>query len=124
MDLRVSINVFFFNDTATTEIYTLSLHDALPICYPVGSSRTRWHDSNRYCECHCTSSVGYAPSYHHPLRSRSHPSIPLRTQHSILNFPGVVASGREPRIVSTQLLPLCDGADSDLQRALCRTEGN
>src|SRR5256886_12376069 len=27
--------VFFFNDTATTEIYTLSLHDALPI-YPQG----------------------------------------------------------------------------------------
>src|SRR2546430_10509081 len=25
---------FFFNDTATTEIYTLSLHDALPIYYP------------------------------------------------------------------------------------------
>src|SRR2546421_1845223 len=24
---------FFFNDTATTEIYTLSLHDALPICH-------------------------------------------------------------------------------------------
>src|SRR3712207_7278562 len=27
----VSLVVFFFNDTATTEIYTLSLHDALPI---------------------------------------------------------------------------------------------
>src|ERR1051325_7405842 len=26
-----SHGVFFFNDTATTEIYTLSLHDALPI---------------------------------------------------------------------------------------------
>src|SRR5574339_1247218 len=26
------IKRFFFNDTATTEIYTLSLHDALPIC--------------------------------------------------------------------------------------------
>src|SRR5438477_12227794 len=26
-----SITFFFFNDTATTEIYTLSLHDALPI---------------------------------------------------------------------------------------------
>src|SRR3989442_6427372 len=25
--------IFFFNDTATTEIYTLSLHDALPIWY-------------------------------------------------------------------------------------------
>src|SRR5256886_7601832 len=30
---------FFFNDTATTEIYTLSLHDALPISYcPTGST--------------------------------------------------------------------------------------
>src|SRR6266542_1207307 len=29
--LRASLAAFFFNDTATTEIYTLSLHDALPI---------------------------------------------------------------------------------------------
>src|SRR5215204_7254615 len=38
-----SINVFFFNDTATTEIYTLSLHDALPI-WPSSPSRaaSRW----------------------------------------------------------------------------------
>src|SRR5215813_15396111 len=28
-----SLFFFFFNDTATTEIYTLSLHDALPICW-------------------------------------------------------------------------------------------
>src|ERR1051325_9361221 len=28
----ISYVVFFLNDTATTEIYTLSLHDALPIC--------------------------------------------------------------------------------------------
>src|SRR5205807_2729533 len=27
----ISVSFFFFNDTATTEIYTLSLHDALPI---------------------------------------------------------------------------------------------
>ena len=27
--------IFFFNDTATTEIYTLSLHDALPISFCV-----------------------------------------------------------------------------------------
>src|SRR5258708_7695849 len=31
----LSYSVFFFNDTATTEIYTLSLHDALPISYSV-----------------------------------------------------------------------------------------
>src|SRR3990172_5812124 len=29
----ISYAVFFFNDTATTEIYTLSLHDALPISF-------------------------------------------------------------------------------------------
>src|SRR3990167_6912100 len=29
---QISYSLFFFNDTATTEIYTLSLHDALPIC--------------------------------------------------------------------------------------------
>src|SRR5438034_10857712 len=33
------LSFFFFNDTATTEIYTLSLHDALPI-----SDRARLHD--------------------------------------------------------------------------------
>src|SRR2546430_9445460 len=34
------MSFFFFNDTATTEIYTLSLHDALPIS--VDSPRPRW----------------------------------------------------------------------------------
>src|SRR5256885_5959078 len=33
---------FFFNDTATTEIYTLSLHDALPICRARRSRLQRW----------------------------------------------------------------------------------
>src|SRR3712207_9198069 len=33
MRRRPTISSFFFNDTATTEIYTLSLHDALPICW-------------------------------------------------------------------------------------------
>src|SRR5436309_15961200 len=32
VDFFYSHFFFFFNDTATTEIYTLSLHDALPIC--------------------------------------------------------------------------------------------
>src|SRR5438874_9810986 len=39
---------FFFNDTATTEIYTLSLHDALPIYWPgnIGTRRD-WRYSDR-----------------------------------------------------------------------------
>src|SRR2546429_6413849 len=42
---------FFFNDTATTEIYTLSLHDALPICSSVSltsaTMRARYRESVR-----------------------------------------------------------------------------
>src|SRR3712207_9492858 len=39
--LPIPITLLFFNDTATTEIYTLSLHDALPISpLPSASSAT------------------------------------------------------------------------------------
>src|SRR3712207_8618027 len=41
------VSVFFFNDTATTEIYTLSLHDALPILS--GTPRARLPPSSRWC---------------------------------------------------------------------------
>src|SRR5438445_13694278 len=44
------LSLFFFNDTATTEIYTLSLHDALPIwtggegtVRPSARPADRWH---------------------------------------------------------------------------------
>src|SRR2546429_9190002 len=36
IDLNDLFFFFFFNDTATTEIYTLSLHDALPISVIIG----------------------------------------------------------------------------------------
>src|SRR5260370_24001814 len=39
---------FFFNDTATTEIYTLSLHDALPIFFEFRlSARRRWRSKRQ-----------------------------------------------------------------------------
>src|SRR6266508_5619390 len=43
--LGVSLYLFFFNDTATTKIYTLSLHDALPISSAEDLSEAgfRWH---------------------------------------------------------------------------------
>src|ERR1022692_5313787 len=41
---------FFFNDTATTEIYTLSLHDALPIWRPPEPIVSRCEP--QYCERH------------------------------------------------------------------------
>src|SRR2546430_9531033 len=44
---RVELIFFFFNDTATTEIYTLSLHDALPI-FRRGSPRERGGVKGRF----------------------------------------------------------------------------
>src|SRR5690349_25146944 len=42
--LSFSTSLFFFNAPATTEIYTLSLHDALPIssASPAGAASTDW----------------------------------------------------------------------------------
>src|SRR5258708_38308966 len=51
---------FFFNDTATTEIYTLSLHDALPILeYSVGST-SRTFGPTRTARCSVPSA--FSPS--------------------------------------------------------------
>ena len=44
---------FFFNDTATTEIYTLSLHDALPICiFKLRSDQTGLNVISLFRELH------------------------------------------------------------------------
>src|SRR2546426_12639039 len=43
MNLHTIIIFFFFNDTATTEIYTLSLHDALPISSGRPVVYVLWH---------------------------------------------------------------------------------
>src|SRR2546425_12302584 len=63
---------FFFNDTATTEIYTLSLHDALPICVADSNGR---NPSARSCSS--TSIVGRPGRHASPrpaTRSEEHTS--------------------------------------------------
>src|SRR5260221_8656510 len=55
---------FFFNDTATTEIYTLSLHDALPIC---------WHLSEPAVG-RAKAARGHCPRPGHRPRSEEHTS--------------------------------------------------
>src|SRR5258708_11865308 len=81
---------FFFNDTATTEIYTLSLHDALPIlpdrialqdtplviacwlCRPL--RRVRWRSSAVRC---CTPAV---------RRCQDRKSTRLNSSHQIISY--------------------------------------
>src|ERR1043166_5460320 len=65
------VSSFFFNDTATTEIYTLSLHDALPIssCWRRCPARSRSARSTRSATARRFS----------PARSEEHPSeLPAR----------------------------------------------
>ena len=49
----VFIFFFFFNDTATTEIYTLSLHDALPIYLYIVVCKDSVPSYNQSTASHC-----------------------------------------------------------------------
>src|SRR3712207_8871419 len=60
---------FFFNDTATTEIYTLSLHDALPIS--TASTSRRWCSPSRPTCWVTAASAGPWPSPHPGRRTPS-----------------------------------------------------
>src|SRR2546430_8592101 len=76
---------FFFNDTATTEIYTLSLHDALPI-----STRSRFSPSarSRPSPTWSPSAGGFARAAHSPTPgSRSdRKSTRLNSSHSQISY--------------------------------------
>src|SRR5215216_8030228 len=62
---------FFFNDTATTEIYTLSLHDALPICRPRGRRRRRTGRDHRARPAPRTTRTRVGRRRRHPTRGPS-----------------------------------------------------
>src|SRR2546430_13577901 len=91
---------FFFNDTATTEIYTLSLHDALPICSAgIGapgptepwrrqrhpqSVRTPDRKSTRLNSSH--SQISYAVFCLKKKKKKNINMIQISTQHTLLSF--------------------------------------
>src|SRR6266850_8349301 len=70
---------FFFNDTATTEIYTLSLHDALPISTSFFASATvsALVGPKTCCICWRSSSLSFPPPP--PYGPPPIPGIPMRT---------------------------------------------
>src|SRR5712691_13345614 len=61
---------FFFNDTATTEIYTLSLHDALPIC--------TYREGDLVVEGGCNSCVTRKRSEEHTSEPQSQSNLVCR----------------------------------------------
>src|SRR5260370_40913358 len=95
MRLFPFIFFFFFNDTATTEIYTLSLHDALPIslallcanqlCYPPANAGWNGKPSDRTIPLFRqilaglpTSASGVARSEEHTSELQSHLNLVCR----------------------------------------------
>src|SRR2546430_8902923 len=67
--------IFFFNDTATTEIYTLSLHDALPIFKLTSSGsgrrKRRYSSSRARARAWRSSSAGRSEEHTSELQSQS-----------------------------------------------------
>src|SRR5260221_7492569 len=68
---RPCLSLFFFNDTATTEIYTLSLHDALPISRLSPVPR---HRGGRPSRVHALRRGGGPLDVAHEHRSEEHTS--------------------------------------------------
>src|SRR5260370_32204838 len=71
---------FFFNDTATTEIYTLSLHDALPICSLPRSNSTiiangpcNWDFSNAFRVRWCDRAIAPSRRWRATMRDSTTP---------------------------------------------------
>src|SRR5258708_22061931 len=83
---------FFFNDTATTEIYTLSLHDALPIYLPVfrrqdyGSSRCRSDRAQILSRGLAPGESGEKIMLRLDLRERDRKSTRLNSSHQIISY--------------------------------------
>src|SRR3712207_8527077 len=71
MTLTNRLPHFFFNDTATTEIYTLSLHDALPISACRAGTSSPRRRPRSWWPCSCRSSTGQVQESH---RSEEHTS--------------------------------------------------
>src|SRR3712207_7730105 len=89
--MSLSLLIFFFNDTATTEIYTLSLHDALPILSITPSTLSRlalFLKSNTFPPCSVT---GYTLIPHQEVFSRQlsridRKSTRLNSSHANISY--------------------------------------
>src|SRR5947208_4516431 len=90
---------FFFNDPASTEIYTLSLHDALPICAAARS----WASASR-TPCRPESSVSATTGASLTFRSEEHTSELQSPDHLVCRLlleKKKIEKGRKARAYQT-----------------------
>src|SRR5690242_21023804 len=88
MSCPASRLLFFFNDTAPTETYTLSLHDALPICQHVQAPLEHHRDMSTLTQGALSGPARpYAPPGPHPLeKGRDRKSTRLNSSHMSISY--------------------------------------
>src|SRR5687768_17895786 len=99
MRIQLHISAFvFFIATAPTEIYTLSLHDALPI-----SSAVRLHHSMRFALSRITTPSGSACTARR-MRARDRKSTRLNSSHGYISY-AVFCLKKKTRVIRFLHLP-------------------
>src|SRR5258708_19042936 len=92
MRISVSFFFFFFNDTATTEIYTLSLHDALPIFHQLVEA-----------EDHQPAGVAAQDPLQAVAQHGDRKSTRLNSSHQIISYAVFCLKKKKERRSTTQL---------------------
>src|SRR5258708_14300754 len=100
---------FFFNDTATTEIYTLSLHDALPIS---PKARVKAASSASDAVAEKSSSEAYAPLGITRMCTGDRKSTRLNSSHQIISY--AVFCLKKKNTAETQAMPIHTLQDTSL----------
>src|SRR2546422_6352103 len=106
----VAFFFFFFNDTATTEIYTLSLHDALPISLP---------RLPRAAARRCRPAPRSPPSHRSPRTDRK--STRLNSSHGYISYAVFCLKKKKKYIIQlyiSELVVLLSVTSSDEQSAV------
>src|SRR2546427_7984372 len=102
---------FFFNDTATTEIYTLSLHDALPISSAAVREQDQPTGAGRPGEC----SLDHARTGRDrnlPLMGGDRKSTRLNSSHSQISYAVFCLKKKKHKIYRRKLAHLEESASS------------
>src|SRR2546430_11306993 len=102
---------FFFNDTATTEIYTLSLHDALPIYYwfKENGGMTRANGQRFRDMILSRGGTMDEAALYRAFRGRDpdRKSTRLNSSHSQISYAVFCLEKKNKRNISASLSPLC-----------------
>src|SRR2546429_6042173 len=100
---------FFFNDTATTEIYTLSLHDALPISASTWKNQNKRSIANEICPGGRRGGrTTDDPRVGHPGEHRDRKSTRLNSSHGYISYAVFCLKKKKKKIT--------EGADTHLPR--------